>query len=166
MAPFALLFVVLSVLLPAGAFFDLYLLPWQTRLIFLEHPNFWHAMRDDPSAYLPVHAVLGGADGPLFYYPMGLWVFALDKAGLIDMRAWSDFGLATHSFRYTALLKVPNLVVYLGTGVVLMRMLPGPERRRRDAALAAQSRCDPGIVRDGAERQLERVDRGVRAPAR
>ncbi|HEY8172081.1 MAG TPA: hypothetical protein VIH21_03260, partial [Dehalococcoidia bacterium] len=52
-APFELLFVVLSILLPAGAFFDLYLLPWQTRLIFLEHPNFWHAMRDDPSAYLP-----------------------------------------------------------------------------------------------------------------
>jgi hypothetical protein len=124
-APFALLFVALAVLLPATGFFDLYLLPWQTRLIFLKNPSFWHAMRDEPLAYLPFTHFSAVPYGPLFYYPLGLWVFALDKAGLIDMHAWTNLGLVSRSFRNTALLKVPNLLVYLGTGVVLMRMLPG-----------------------------------------
>ncbi len=123
--PFACLFLVLAALLPTAGFYDLYLLPWQSRLIFTEHPNLWRAMKDNGAAYLPFTNFSALPYGPLFYYPMGLWVFLLDRLRLIDIHAWSDFNLATGSMRYTALLKLPNLAAYLATGLVLRRTLPG-----------------------------------------
>jgi len=122
---FLCLFLVLAVLFPTAGFYDLYLLPWQSRLVFTDHPNLWHAMRDNPAAYLPFTQFSAFPYGPLFYYPTALWVFALDRLRVINIDAWADFGVATASMRYTALLKLPNLAVYLATGAVLRRTLPG-----------------------------------------
>jgi hypothetical protein len=124
-APFALLFVVLVALFPTAGFYDLYLLPWQTRTIFLQDANFWHAMRNNPSSYLPFTHFSALPYGPLFYYPMALWVRTLDAVHAIDMRGWTDLGAAADSLRYTALLKVPNLAVYAAVAAVLLRVFPG-----------------------------------------
>jgi hypothetical protein len=124
-APFALLFVVLVALFPTTGFYDLYLLPWQTRSIFLQDANFWHAMRDDPSAYLPFTHFSALPYGPLFYYPTGIWIRTLDAVHVIDMRGWTNLGGAAGSLRYTALLKVPNLLVYAAIAAVLLGMFPG-----------------------------------------
>lgn len=131
--PFFCLFLVLATLFPAAGFYDLYLLPWQSRLVFTEHPNLWHAMRDNPAAYLPFTRFSAFPYGPLFYYPMALWVALMDGVRLIDIAAWADFGVATDSMRYTALLKLPNLAAYLAVGMVLRRALPG--RGGHDAML-------------------------------
>jgi len=123
-AAFASLFLVLVALFPTTGFFDLYLLPWQTRTIFLENGNFWQAMRDNPAAYLPFTHYSAVPYGPLFYYPLGLWIRLLDAAQIIDLRGWNDLGQAARSLRYTAALKVPNFAVYLAIGFVLLRTLP------------------------------------------
>ncbi|MDP9236676.1 MAG: hypothetical protein M3P30_04620 [Chloroflexota bacterium] len=124
-APFVLLFVVLLAIIPTSGFYDLYLLPWQTRLIFLEHPDFWRALDGNPSVFLPGTMFSALPYGPLFYYPLGAWVWVMDLTRVIDMHAWSDFHLAEGSPRYAAALKFPNLVVYVAAGVVLLRCLPG-----------------------------------------
>jgi hypothetical protein len=124
MAAFASLFLVLLALFPTTGFFDLYLLPWQTRTIFLENANFWQAMRHNPAAYLPFTHYSAVPYGPLFYYPLGLWIRLLDAAQVIDLRGWNDLGQAARSLRYTAALKVPNFAVYLAIGFVLLRTLP------------------------------------------
>ena len=130
---FACLFVVLAVLLPTAGFFDLYLLPWQSRVIIVDDPNLWHAMRDNPAAYLPFTTFSALPYGPLFYYPLSLWLFVLDELFLIDLDAWADFSVAPESMRYTALLKVPNLLVYFAVGFTLLHTLPG--RAGQDAML-------------------------------
>ncbi len=123
--PFALLFVILVAMFPTTGFYDLYLLPWQTRAIFLQDANFWHAMRNEPLAYLPLTHFSALPYGPLFYYPMGLWIGTLNAAQVIDMRSWTSPDTAIESLRYTALLKVPNLFVYAAVAAVLLRLLPG-----------------------------------------
>jgi hypothetical protein len=130
---FACLFLVLAFLIPTAGFYDLYLLPWQARAIITDNPNLWHAMRHSPAAYLPFTHFSALPYGPLFYYPLSCWLLILDKLSLIDLHAWADFSVAPNSLRYTALLKVPNLIVYFAVGLTLLHTLPG--RAGQDAML-------------------------------
>lgn len=124
-APFVVLFVLLLAITPTTGFYDLYLLPWQTRLIFLEHPDFWRALEGNGMVFLPGTGFSALPYGPLFYYPLGAWVWLMDATRVIDMHAWSNFNFAAGSPRYAAVLKFPNLAVYIAVGLVLLRCLPG-----------------------------------------
>ncbi len=119
----------IGLLLPVTAHGDLFISAFNSTLIFTDHPNFYYALADEPTAVFPT-GLSGGPYGPLFYYPTAAWLFILDKLHLIDISTWSSTDDANlRSIPTILFLKLPNLSVHLLVGLVLLRTFPGRSGR-------------------------------------
>lgn len=130
----AVALVVVAVLLPISGHGDFYLSTYNTSLILTDHPNFYHALADEPTGVLPT-GLSGGPYGPLFYYPNAAWIGLLDALGLINIGGWqhTTFDTVLRDVPVTFLLKLPYLVVYALVALVFMRLFD--DRRGETAAL-------------------------------
>ncbi len=117
--------VLIGLLLPVTAHGDLFISAFNSTLIFTDHPNFYYALADEPTAVFPT-GLSGGPYGPLFYYPTAAWLFILDKLHLVDISTWTSTDDANlRSIPTILLLKLPNLSVHLLVGLVLLKTFPG-----------------------------------------
>jgi hypothetical protein len=119
------LVLLVALVIPTTAHGDFLISNFNSTLILTDHPNFYHALADEPTAIFPT-GLSGGPYGPLFYYPTAAWLGALDKVHLIDVHAWSGSSTAGIESLPTILaLKLPNLAVYLLVAAVIARTLRG-----------------------------------------
>lgn len=126
--------VVVALLLPISGHGDFYLSTFNTSLILTDHPNFYHALADEPTGVLPT-GLSGGPYGPLFYYPNAAWLGLLDALDLVNVGGWQHTTLDTvlRDVPVTFLLKLPYLAVYVLVALVMLRLFD--DRRGETAAL-------------------------------
>jgi hypothetical protein len=114
--------VLVALLLPTTGHGDFFISNFNSALIFTDHPNFYRAVGDEPSAVFPT-GLSGGPYGPLFYYPTALWLWLLDLLHVVNIDAWDGTGdPALRSPGALLGLKLPYLAVYALVAVVLARM--------------------------------------------
>jgi len=139
--PLALALLV-SFVLPTTGHGDFFISAYNSTLILRDHPNFYQAVADEPTAGFPT-GLSGGPYGPAFYYPTAAWLLALDKLHLTDTAAWTGPGdQALHSASNIFLLKLPNLAAYILTALVLMRTWGG----KRGKTAAALWLVNPAVI--------------------
>ena len=121
---FLVLPLVLAFLIPISGHGDMYLSAFNSSFILTDHPNFYHALSDEPTAVLP-NGLSGGPYGPLFYYPTALWLGALDAAHLINVQSWHHAASvpALTDLPTTFLLKLPYLAIYILVALALTKTL-------------------------------------------
>jgi len=125
----AWLAVSLAFLLPTTAHGDFFISNFNSALIFTDHPNFYHALADEPTAVFPT-GLSGGPYGPLFYYPTAAWLRALDWLHIIGMSDWAGTNDAALRAPGTILaLKLPNLAVYALVAFVIAKTVKGEHGR-------------------------------------
>jgi hypothetical protein len=113
---------VIALLLPATGHGDFFISNFNSTLIFTDHPNFYRALADEPSAVFPT-GLSGGPYGPLFYYPTAFWLRLLDLLHLVNIEAWQGTDdPALQSPGALLALKLPYLAVYALVAVVLAKM--------------------------------------------
>lgn len=134
---------VLAFLVPISAHSDIYVNTVNSSFILTDHPNFYHAIADEPSAVLS-YGISGGPYGPLFYYPTALYLGALDAVHLIDVQSWhhaASFPLLT-DLPTTFLFKLPYLAIYGLVALALTKTL----RNRRGETAAMLWLVNPAII--------------------
>jgi len=113
---------VIALLLPATGHGDFFISNFNSTLIFTDHPNFYHALADEPSAVFPT-GLSGGPYGPLFYYPTAVWLRLLDWVHIVNIEAWQGTDdSALRSPGALLALKLPYLAVYALVAAVLANM--------------------------------------------
>lgn len=142
LAALALSFLTIVVTMVAAEFYDLYLLSWQSQLIFTDDWNLWDAAERSGTYYLPFTTFSALPYGPLFYYPMAAWMFVLDTVRVIDVDGWTQVDGLYGSVSAPALLKLPNLAVFLATAWLFRSIAP----RAHGASLAMLWMLNPGVI--------------------
>lgn len=111
----------IAFLLPTTGHGDFFISNFNSTLIFTDHPNFYHALADEPSAVFPT-GLSGGPYGPLFYYPTAVWLRLLDLLHIVNIEAWQGTDdPALQSPGALLALKLPYLAVYALVAVVLAK---------------------------------------------
>jgi len=132
----------IAFVLPTTGHGDFFISAYNSTLVLTDHPNFYRAVADEPTAVFPT-GLSGGPYGPAFYYPTAAWLLTLDKLHLTDIGAWtgpSDETLRSASNIF--LLKLPNLAAYILTALVLMRTWGG----KRGKTAAALWLVNPAVI--------------------
>lgn len=119
-------FLTIVVTMVAAEFYDLFLLSWQSHLILVDDWNLWDAAERSGTYYLPFTTFSALPYGPLFYYPTAAWLFVLDALRVLDADGWTAVDALYGSTSAPALLKLPNLAVFLGTAWLLRSIAPRP----------------------------------------
>ena len=111
----------IAFILPTTGHGDLFINTYNSTFILTDHPNFYHALADEPTAVFPA-GLSGGPYGPLYYYPTAAWLLLLDTVHLTDIDAWTSPGDETlRSLTNILLIKLPNLAIYLLVALVLLK---------------------------------------------
>ena len=132
----------IAFVLPTTGHGDFFISAYNSTLVLTDHPNFYRAVADEPTAVFPT-GLSGGPYGPAFYYPTAAWLLTLDKLHLTDIGAWTGPGdEALRSASNIFLLKLPNLAAYILTALVLMRTWRGT----RGKAAAALWLANPAVI--------------------
>jgi hypothetical protein len=134
--------ILVAFVLPTTGHGDFFISEYNSTLILTDHPNLYQAVADEPTAVFPT-GLSGAPYGPAFYYPTAGWLLALDKVHLTDTAAWTGpddqtLRSATNIF----LLKLPNLLAYMLTALVLMGTWGG----KRGRAAAALWLVNPAVI--------------------
>jgi hypothetical protein len=139
--PLALALLVAFVL-PTTGHGDFFISEYNSTLILTDHPNFYQAVANEPTAVFPT-GLSGAPYGPAFYYPTAGWLLALDKVHLTDIAAWTGPDDQTlRSASNIFLLKLPNLLAYVLTALVLVGTWGG----KRGRAAAALWLVNPAVI--------------------
>jgi hypothetical protein len=132
----------IAFVLPTTGHGDFFISAYNSTLVLTDHPNFYRAVADEPTAVFPT-GLSGGPYGPAFYYPTAAWLLTLDKLHLTDIGAWTGPGdEALRSASNIFLLKLPNLAAYVLTALVLMRTWGG----NRGKTAAALWLANPAVI--------------------
>ena len=128
--------------LPTTGHGDFFISQYNSTLILRDHPNVYQAVADEPTAVFPT-GLSGAPYGPAFYYPTAGWLLALDKVHLTDIDAWTGPDDQTlRSASNIFLLKLPNLLAYVLTALVLMGTWGG----KRGKTAAALWLANPAVI--------------------
>jgi hypothetical protein len=128
--------------LPTTGHGDFFISEYNSTLILTDHPNLYRAVEDEPTAVFPT-GLSGAPYGPAFYYPTAGWLLALDKVHLTDIDAWTGPDDQTlRSASNIFLLKLPNLLAYVLTALVIM----GTWRGKRGKTAAALWLANPAVI--------------------